>query len=141
MNNDRVELYVSEQHPQINDGIKYIHLTHIQSIDNASCMEIEVGNCLDYALERNEILQVIISKLRYNGTLQINGIDLTEIMYNVVSGNLNLPQVQQLLYAGKLSAGTYENTKQQLQQANLTIINETLVDNQYFFTAKRELNE
>ena len=136
-----IELYVDDQHPQINDNIQYVHLTHIQSVDNASCVELEVNNCLDYALERDEILQVIINKLRYGGILKINGIDLDEIMYNAVAGNINISQLQQLLYSGKMSADTYENTIQKLQQAQLTITNETLNDNQYFITAKRKLEE
>ena len=137
--NNRIEVYIDDQHPQINDNVQYIHLSHIKSIDNASCIEIEIGNCLDYALERNEILQVAISKLRYNGVLNMNGIDLDEIMYNAVAGKINTQQLQQLLYSGKMSADTYENTINQLQQAQLTITNETLSDNQYFITAKRRL--
>ncbi len=135
----KIELYVDDKHPQINDDTKYIHLTHLQSVDNASCMEIEVGNCLDYALERDEILSVLIGKLRYGGILKISGTDLDEIVYNASTGVLNVPQLQQLLYAGKLSADTYENMMQKLQQAKLTIINEELNNNQYFITAKREL--
>ena len=89
--NQRIELYVSEQHPQLNANVKYLHLTHIQSLDNASCMEIEVGDCLDYALERNELLQIIISKLRYNSILKIEGVDLEDIIYQYSVGQITVP--------------------------------------------------
>lgn len=136
---DRVEFYIDDQHPQINDNIQYLHLTHAQSLDNAGCIEIDLHNCLDYTMERDQILQIAISKLRYNGVLRINGIDLDMVMYNAISGNLNIQQAQQLLYSGKLSADTYENVVAKLKQAQLTIINESLTDNQYFIAAKREL--
>ena len=138
---DRVEFYVDDKHPQINDNIQYLHLTHAQSLDNASCIEVDLHNCLDYTMERDQILQIAISKLRYSGVLRIYGIDLNMVMYNATSGNLNIQQTQQLLYSGKLSADTYENVVAKLKQAQLTIINESLTDNQYFITAKRELKK
>ena len=140
---DRVELYVGDpensQHPQLNDNIQYIHLTHVQTIDNASCMEIEVGSCLDYVLERDQLLSIIISKLRYGGIVKLDGTNLEEVMYNASVGKLNTPQVQQLLYSGRLSADSYSATIAKLKMAQLTILNDNFGNNQYFITAKREL--
>lgn len=140
---DRIELYVGDQensqHPQLNDNVQYVHLTHVQTIDNASCMEIEVGNCLDYVLERDQLLSIIISKLRYGGIIKLNGTNLEEVMYNASVGKLNTPQVQQWLYSGRLSVDSYSAMITKLTQSQLTIINDSFGDNQYFLTAKREL--
>ena len=136
---DKIELYVDDNHLQINDNVQYMHLTQVQTLENASCMEIDVCSCLDYALERDQILTILINKLRYEGVLKISGVDLNEVIYNYSVGKLSIQQLQQFLYAGRLSADSYENIIQKLKQAQLIIIHSNISDNQYFITAKREL--
>ena len=43
MDQTKIELYVDDKHSEINSNVQYLHLTHVQSLDNASCTEIEVG--------------------------------------------------------------------------------------------------
>ena len=135
----KIELYVNENHPQTNADIQYLHLSHITTVDNASCDDIELNNCLDYALERGEILPVVISKLRYGGVIKISGVDLTTVMEDGSRCIIGLAQIQQLLYAGRMSCDTYENTIAKLKNAQLTILHEVLDDQHYFITAARNL--
>jgi hypothetical protein len=139
MDNNRIELYINDNYPQINENVQYVHPRHLQSVDNASCMEIEAGNCLDYILERYQVLLSLIEKLRYNGVLKINGINLDDILHKATFGHLNIQQTQQLLYNGRLSADTHRNMIQILQKHGLTVTHEVITDNQYFITAIRPL--
>ena len=135
----KIELFVDKNHPQVNANIKYVHLTHLQTIDNASCFKIEANDCLDFSLGRDEFLGVIVSKLRYNGILNINGIDLQDVIFHGSTGMLDISQLQKLLYQGKLSADSFEQMRDKLQKLGLTIISYTINQNQYFITAKRLL--
>jgi len=141
MNNDRIELYTDKNHPQLNANVNYLHLSQIQTLDNASCLDIEVNNCLDYFLERNEILQTLVNKLRYNGTIKINGIDLEDVAYHTTTGRITIEQSQNLLYTGKTLTSTCEIITNQLKMYGLTIVDSGIDNHNYFITAKRNLTK
>lgn len=135
----KIELYVDNKHPQINSNVTYLHLTQIQNIDNAICTQIKINNCLDYALERDQLLSIIVDKLRYNGILSISGVDLDEVIHCASIGLVTTEELIQLLYAGKMSADTYDNIIQKLVEKKLTIEHQNIDNYQYFVTAIRKL--
>ena len=132
-----IEFFVDEKHPQINDNVVYLHISNVGSIENATCLSIELNNCLDYILERQEMLRTVIQKLRINGVLSLTGIDLDSISYNYNSGALNLSQAQQLLYAGRMSIDTLGNMAAQTSSYGLKTVKQTLDNNQYFLVTQR----
>ncbi len=137
-----VEFVVDNNHPQINDNVIYIHISNIESsVEDATCLSIELNNCLDYILKRQEMLQTVIQKLRINGVLSLTGIDLDSISYNYNSGALNLSQAQQLLYAGRMSIDTLGNMVAQTSSYGLKTVKQTLDNNQYFLVVQRTNND
>jgi len=131
------EFYVDEKHPQINDNVVYLHISNINSIDNATCMSIELNDCLDYVQERPQMLQAVVQKLRIDGVLSLTGVDFDAVTYNYDSGLLNLSQAQQLLYFGKTSVDTLGNMTNQIKAHGLKIVKQSLNNNQYFIVAQR----
>ena len=97
----------------------------------------EVGDCLDYVLDRDQLLSIIISKLRYNGVLKIQGVDLQEVMWKFINGFLPIVNVQELLYSVRMSGDTYEDTVAKLKSAKLDITKGLFNDNKYFIEAVR----
>ncbi len=132
-----IEFFIDENHSQINDNIVYLHISNVNSIEDATCLSIELNNCLDYVLKRQEMLRTVVQKLRIDGVLSLNGIDLDSIAYNYNSGTLNLSQTQQLLYAGRTSIDTLGNMAAQTSAYGLKTIKQTLDNNQYFLKAQR----
>ena len=111
----------------------------MSSLEDSSCEEIEVGDCLDYKLSRDEFLKNIVKKLRYGGILRINGIDLDEVIYQHSVGDISFIQMQRFLYGGRMNTDFLGGVFNKLKSLGLTVTNSNLNGSQYFIAAERQL--
>ncbi len=93
----------------------------IKTIEPSTCTEINVGDCLDYFLDRDNILLALIPKLRYGGKIIITGVDLLDACRALTLGKLSADEGSKVLYNSKLSCSTLNNVKQILQNNGLKL--------------------
>ena len=53
-----------------------VTIENLPSIDDGSCPEIILSDTLDFVYNREEVLQEVVKKLKYGGTIVINGVDI-----------------------------------------------------------------
>ena len=75
----RIALYLSGIIDGSEDGYEYVDISKIVDIDDASCEEILVGECLDYLSQRKDFFSEIvntgnISELVYNKRHSISNV-------------------------------------------------------------------
>lgn len=114
-----------------------IPIDQLQSIPPASCNAIYVGDCCDYFPNREEILQTILSKLRYGGELLIDGIDLLMLCRGVSNGTVQQKDAKNLLFNKKQSCSTIKDTSDLLIRTNLSIVESRLMQCRYSIKAVR----
>lgn len=76
----------------------YILPNDINKIDISSAEEIRVGQLLDNIDNRQEAINVLISKLRIGGILTLEGIDIIEISKQILLGNISIDIANRLIY-------------------------------------------
>ncbi len=112
-------------------------LVNIDSVSAASCDEILLHDTLDYIPNRIEGLQKVVSKLKYGGTLTIEGNDLIDWARNIFITHKNLDEANRELYDGKQSIDDINNVCYNLEQFGLEITYKRLMATRYSIKAKR----
>ncbi len=97
-------------------------------------------NILDYVVNRNEVLALLISKLRYGGRISFTGVDLDSISLSLVARKITATQAANALYSGRLAVTTLEEMSKKLMENGLEVITHRLQEPQYFITARRHAN-
>jgi len=136
----RIRLYkdLPLQNTQEEDW-NYITTDELHILKSASCDKLEINNILDYSNQPEMVLSDILSKIRYNGTLELSGVDLIAVSQQISIGALNIYQAQELLYNDRLSTRTLEYVMTQIKNAGF-IITTAILDNstyRYSITAHR----
>ncbi len=115
--------------------------TEIPKIDDASCLEINLSNVLDYAVphsHRNKALTQIIKKLRHNGVINIEGIDIIELCRSLYLGDLSVQESNKLIYNyKKLSCSTLLEIEEQLKGLGCEITRKRIDNTVYSISGKR----
>ena len=113
----------------------------LQTIPDGSCDEIIINNVLDFldTSNRQNILKLTISKLAYDGTIVICGLDFLMLSRDVLAQIITIEQAN-VLYGNKKSIETAETTVVFLQQQGLKIIQKRLSEHTYSIIAQREYN-
>ena len=75
------------------DGYQYVDLAQVIDIDNGSCEEILLDNCLDYVSQRKDFLSEIVKKLRYGGKIIVSGLDLHQVGRQITNGFITTDNV------------------------------------------------
>jgi len=109
----------------------------LNDLEPSSCMLLHLGNCCDFLINRFQVLQVAISKLRYGGHIIVEGTDYIDTAYAIVRGELNLEDVSTLLFYGRTNCVDFQTAKTQLQQFGLSIISNRLMQHKYSIRAMR----
>jgi hypothetical protein len=104
---------------------------------DGSVKALDINNLLDSVAERSELLQQIAKKIRYEGTLELIGVDLDEVVRAYQQGYIELPEVNEKLYAGRQSASTAEKMISELRSLNFQVINVRSNHHTYYIRAKR----
>ncbi len=102
---------------------EHIHYSQLDVVSDASCDEINIGGTLDYipGPHRIAVLQKILSKLRYEGSVEIEGADILAISRGIYYGNLVSDNICALLYNGKNSIDSVSNLVLLLEQRGLPV--------------------
>ena len=111
----------------------------LQTIPDGSCDEIMMIDLLDILdlQTRQNVITVAASKLAYNGTIILNGLDILMIASNLLSQNITIEQINQQIYNGKKSIMSAETSVSILKSLGLKIIQKRLNDNTYSIIAQR----
>ncbi len=112
-------------------------LDKLQQFEDSICTEMHVGHLLDYHQNRDEILTMLVKKIRYGGNIIIYGTDLQTIATDFVNGDINEQQAMTALYNKKQSCSTLEYMKDMLTGMNMKIVNHNIIGNIYTITAQR----
>ncbi len=117
----------------------HIHYSQLDMVSDASCDHISVGVCLDYlpVQYRIQVLQKILSKLRYEGIIEVEGTDIIEVSRLIYYGGLVSEDMCSTLYNGKQSIDSINNFVNLLEQLGLYIITKQIDGLSYYIKAKR----
>jgi len=140
----KIQLFIPEHKNKISQFEDYVptSLQQLPSLIDASCDGIHIGNCHDFVeLNYPEFLQLVVSKLRYNGKLIIEGVDVLSVCYALSFGNIDINEVQSLLFHGKQRCATGNLIADILKSLNLKISQHNNAQYMYSIVAKRTLNE
>ncbi len=119
--------------------LEHIHYSQLDMVSDASCDNINIGSCLDYipVQYRITILQKILSKLRYNGSVEIDGTDIVEVSRSIYYGGLVGENICVALYNGKQSVDSIGNFSNLLEQFGLHINIKQINGFSYYIKATR----
>ena len=121
-----------------NDGNhETITSDQIPEVADSAYLEINISDLLDYAQDRESALKIIVGKLRHNGVINIEGMDLLEVARNLYLGNIDVGEANLLLYKDKLSSDTILNIETKLQNLKCEIVRKRIDNNTYSISAKR----
>ena len=119
------------------DGYQYVDLAQVIDIDNGSCEEILLDNCLDYVSQRKDFLSEIVKKLRYGGKIIVSGLDLHQVGRQITNGFITTSNAASVLYNKRQSSSTIDEMQALLELGSLTIISKQLSDISYTLIAQR----
>ena len=119
------------------DGYQYVDLAQVMDIDDGSCEEILLENCLDYVSQRKDFLSEIVKKLRYAGKIIVSGIDLHQVGRQITNGFITTSNAASVLYNKRQSSSTIDEMQALLELGSLTIISKQLSDISYTLIAQR----
>jgi len=122
----------------LDDDYTSFKLEELNQLEDSICTELYIGDVLDYCVNRNEALVMLIKKLRYGGTIVIHGVDICTMALQLYTGIINGQQATQMLYSGRQSASTMEDICSILRQCGLNILNISISQNIYSVTAHRQ---
>lgn len=121
----------------LDDDYTSFKLEELNQLEDSICTELYIGDILDYHINRNEVLVMLIKKLRYGGTIVIHGVDIYTMALQLYTGIINGQQATQMLYSGRQSASTMEDVCSILRQCGLHILNVNISQHIYSITAHR----
>ncbi len=128
---------IKNDNDKVQADYQKVNIQSIKTIEPSTCTEINVSDCLDYFLDRNNILVTLISKLRYNGKIIIMGTDLLDVCRALTFGKLSVDEGWQVLYSGRLSCSTLNSVKGILQNHKLKIEQAYCSSLKYYVVATR----
>jgi hypothetical protein len=98
-----------------------VNMNDLDKITAASVDSIRLGTTLDFVEKRDELLEVVASKVRYGGELELLGTDVYDTARGLCFAELDLDGADKLLYNGRQSVDTLQNVVHSLQQLGFEI--------------------
>lgn len=131
-------IYDKQKEPEKGEFIE-VHYNDLGQIDEAILTHIKIINTLDYIENPEQLIAIIIGKLRYGGELVISATDILCLADKIVCGNSNINEIRELLYNGRKSISHFEHIQRILEQCGLKIelINLDKQTNQYLIIARK----
>ncbi len=95
---------------QVNDIGYQVSIQDIQNIPKGSCNELIVYDCIDYIdiKQKMNLLDVLLSTIRYGGEIVLEGADLEEIARALTCGQISADEARKYLYKGNNIFGCNE---------------------------------
>jgi hypothetical protein len=122
-------------------GVKYENLNNLDNYINDSIDEILITDLLDYHSEDNvgETLMKICNKIKPQGTLHIQSIDLSQLAITIASQSIDISTAKAILYPNKKSIHTLHDIEQLLIGYNFDITNKQYMNIfEYFISATKK---
>ena len=115
-----------------------INIEQLDKISDGSCSQIVIDDILDYYTDRDQLLQTIIGKMRYNSTIYITGVDIYETSRAIMSGNTSKDEALNILYGdGKRSIDSLDSMCSKVNALKIDISERTLSGCFYKITGRR----
>lgn len=136
----KVFFYI-DQPENIPIGVLYDNITNIDNYTDHSIDHIIINDLLDYynAHISNQILDLIVRKLKFGGNLEIQGIDLYELSLAISKRQIDTEIAQVLLYRNNRKfIYTMHDIEIILKQLGLDIYNKRYINVfEYYILAKK----
>lgn len=79
-----------------------LHINELSTIDDASCEDLFLGDCMDYvANNRDALVETACSKIKYGGRIVLTGSDLHEVCKAKAASVIDEDRVNEILYSGR----------------------------------------
>ena len=118
------------------DGYEQVDLSEIGEVDNASCNEVFVGECLDFIEQREDFGNELVKKIAYEGPITIIGLDIFEICRAIDTCQVDLPAINTILYRHRCSVSDITNMVKWVHRCGLKIVSQRVEDFRYTIIAK-----
>ncbi len=115
-----------------------VHITKITELMDGSVDKLVVNDALDYIVNRTQGIKILASKLRYDGIIEIRGVDILEVARNLYTCRLTIPEINPLLYSGRESCDSIIGVLALLQANGLTVMVKQVDNYSYFIQAERQ---
>jgi threonine dehydrogenase-like Zn-dependent dehydrogenase len=122
------------------EGQQEIDINQIPDIVDGSCSEIRVGDLLDHVEYESQmtVLDTILSKVRYGGTVHFAGVDIYQIAHSLTFGVINSQKAIQTLFSNNHKSATCMSTLiDQLNSRGFTVATSEIYHQQYVISAKK----
>jgi len=113
-------------------------IENLEKIPDATCTGIYMG-CLDFVQERENLIKLATSKLRYGANIIVEGVDILDLARNLHTGNIDVVTANKLLYSNgaSISCDTISNVYIYLTNAGLRIKRSRVCGNRFMIEAER----
>lgn len=113
-----MKLIITHTEPQTDEEL---HISQAKDIVDNSVNHLIVGDSLDYIGNRLENLKILLSKLRFDGIIEISGLDIFAFARAVYTAGPTLPTINRALYDGRQSVSSLIGILELLKEAKLDI--------------------
>lgn len=134
---DKVRISIETPSSKQVENAQYVPLNGLAQIYDGSCDYLYANDVLDYASKRDELLSMLISKVRIGGHLILYGNDYYEFCRGVTMGEIPLDDFNNKLFNGKQSIDYLDNIGRKLEHFGLRIKEQRLQNLQYSLIAER----
>lgn len=126
-------------HSVTDSSFEEVSLQNLASLDDSSCTAINLADCMDYvpSAEREKLLSLALSKLRFGGEIYISGTDALSVSHQLTYGQINIAQFNTSIFEGRLSCSKVDDTINYLKNSGIEIDNVKLDGLYYSVKAKR----
>jgi hypothetical protein len=123
-----MKIKISTQILPENKNIDYtsMYIGNVHILEDESCEEIILDDCLDYIPDRDEQLNICLKKLSPGGKLSMYGLDLFELARTIHVGQTSVAAANSMLYNKKQSLDTLFRIITSFRNARLNIITKRL---------------
>lgn len=133
-----MKLQVGKQKSPVEDNeYTFILPEDLPKIESASCLHIRLGNTLDFYRNRDDLLKLTLSKIRYGGKISMCGTDVEVLARGIYNGAFSKEQINDMLYSDKASISDCQSVKNILLESGFVLEKTRFENTEYFLEATR----
>lgn len=131
----KIALFINNKtvpHPEYQPvEIHQIQFIESGSVDDLFC------NCLEYFSNPEQLLIDIVKKIKYGGILTIEGIEIYDVVRDILVGIIQPVDINSWLYNGRQSTVSSIQICGFFKQAGFTVLNKDVDNKHYLVRAQR----
>jgi hypothetical protein len=108
------------------ENYTYFYIGNAHILEDESCEEIILDDCLDFVQNRDEQLGILLKKLSPGGKLSMYGLDLFELARSIHNGQSSVASANSMMYNKKQSLDTLFRLITSFRNARLNIVEKSL---------------